>query len=84
MLALEREAAATIANAGPSTALRFAQDDNSEKGAEENRQLQGPNAGPSTAVRFAQDDNSEKGAEENRQLQGRNAGPSTAVLTIKL
>jgi hypothetical protein len=50
MLALEREAAATIANAGPSTALRFAQDDNSEKGAEENRQLQGRNAGPSTAV----------------------------------
>jgi hypothetical protein len=50
MLALKREAAATIANAGPSTALRFAQDDNSEKGAEENRQLQGRNAGPSTAV----------------------------------
>jgi hypothetical protein len=36
------------ANAGPSTSLRSAQDDKSEKSVKENRQQQGRNAGPST------------------------------------
>jgi hypothetical protein len=66
-------------NAGPSTALRSAQDDTFMVGVEENKQKQGQMQVLRLRCASLRMTHFMVGAEENKQKQGRNAGPSTPL-----
>jgi leucyl-tRNA synthetase len=65
--------------AGPSTALRSAQDDSPLLIAQDDSSLKSREAGPSTTLRSAQDDNVLLDAQDDSSLKSREAGPSTTL-----